>query len=73
MTMQETVDKYGEVRIARINGVAHDEKGVAIIRREIVDNQVVEHNVPEVHYRVSLRDANPVVGATVEEALAKVS
>lgn len=72
MTMQEMVDKYGEVRITRIDGIKHDDKGVALIIREIVNNAVVEHNVPEVHYRVAIRDASPVTGATVDEALGKV-
>lgn len=73
MTMQELVDKYGELRIARINGLKHDEKGVALVTREIVNNQVVEHNLPEVHYRVAPRDHDPVTGATVDDALAKIS
>lgn len=40
--------------------------------RTIVNNQVVEANVAEVHYRVAPRDGEPVTGATVDEALGKV-
>ena len=73
MTLAEMVEKYGEVRLTRIQGVKHDDKGVALITREIVNNQVVERNVAEVHYRVAPRDVEPVTGATPDEALAKVS
>jgi hypothetical protein len=67
------VNKYGEVRISRINGIKVDEKtGVALIVREIVNNQVAEHNVPQAHYRVSPRDADPVMADSVEDALALV-
>ena len=45
MTLAEMVEKYGEVRLTRIQGVKHDDKGVALITREIVNNQVVERNV----------------------------
>ena len=72
MTLAEMVDKFGEVRITKVQGVKHDDKGVALITREIVDNQVVEHNVAERHYRVAPRDADPVTGASVAEALAKI-
>ena len=72
MTVAELVEKYGELRITKIEGVKHDEKGVALITREIVNNEVVGHNVPEVHYRVAPRDHDPGTGATVDEALSKV-
>ena len=73
MTMAEMVEKYGEIRIAKVAGVKHDEKGVALVTRTIVNNQVVETNVPEVHYRVAPRDGEPLTGATLEEALNKVA
>jgi len=72
MTIAEMVEKYGEIRIAKIAGIKHDEKGVALVTRTIVNNQVVEANVPEVHYRVAPRDGEPVTGTTVDEALSKV-
>jgi hypothetical protein len=72
MTLAEMVEKYGEIRITKVYSVKHDNKGIALIIRQIVDNQVVEHNVAEVHYRVALRDADPVSGASVDEALTNV-
>ena len=72
MTVAEMVEKYGEVRISKISGVAHDEKGVALITRSVVNNQVVETNIAEVHYRVAPRDRDPVTANTVDEALAMV-
>jgi hypothetical protein len=73
MTIAEMVDKYGEIRISRINGITVDEKtGVALIVREIINNQVVEHNVPQAHYRVAPRDADPVMADSVDNALALV-
>lgn len=72
MTLAEMVEKYGEIRITKVQGVKHDDKGIALITRQIVNNQVVEHNVAEVHYRVALRDAEPITGASVDAALANV-
>lgn len=72
MTVAEMVDKFGEVRISRIEGIKHGEKGTALVERTVVNNEVVERNVPEIHYRVSVRDGEPRVGNTVDEALAKV-
>ncbi len=73
MTIAEMVETYGEVRITKISAPALDEKtGLAIVQRSIVNNQLIEANVPEVHYRVAPRDGEPTMGITVDEALGKV-
>jgi hypothetical protein len=65
MTIQEMVDKFGEVRITRVER--------PFMRKSIVNNNVVETPEVGVAYAVRVRDRASVEEATLEAALGKIA
>ncbi len=61
MSLEEMVEKFGEVRITKVSQF--------VMLKSIVNNQVIETPGHEVHYRVQPRDAEPGVGSTLAAAM----